>query len=332
MKIFKKILKWMGLTLASLVTLIILAGLTSRLIAPKPEPPGKLVDIGDLVLHIHAVGEKNSKPTLVIEAGAGAPSEFYHWLGEGLKDSIRVVRYDRAGIGYSELSETPRNPETTARELHTLLEKAGESPPYILAGHSYGGHYIRVFKELFPQEVAALVFLDSGHPDEAERLELPPTPGFLNTVYRIAAVLGDLGVLNLYFQQTERHILWAPGLPEKVMASYDDYTLNGKYLRGYLKEEKNYDRLLTLSKNAMENDTLPIRVFSGTHLNEKVLRERGFDPEKIRAERAKMQHEMAASSKNGKVVFLDGGHITIFSEKENADIICKEILDFLAEL
>jgi len=70
-------------------------------------------------------------------------TEYYHWLSEGLKDSMRVIRYDRTGIGYSEASNTPRTPETIAHELHQLLEEAGESPPYIMAGHSLGGPYIR---------------------------------------------------------------------------------------------------------------------------------------------------------------------------------------------
>ena len=45
-----------------------------------------------------------------------------------------------------------------------------------------------------------------------------------------------------------------------------------------------------------------------------------------------MQEEMAALSTNGKVFFLDGGHFTIFTKKENVDIICKEIIQLLGEL
>lgn len=43
----------------------------------------------------------------IIEAGSGMATEYYHWLSEGLKDSVRVGRYDRAGIGYSEARDTP---------------------------------------------------------------------------------------------------------------------------------------------------------------------------------------------------------------------------------
>lgn len=332
MRIIWKVLKWIGISIGSLFLLIILAGLALRLFSPKPKPPGALVDIGGFKLHINSMGEKNNKPTLVIESGAGAPSEYYYWIGEGLKDSMRVVRYDRAGIGYSELSDGLRDPETVAHKLRALLEKTGESPPYILAGHSYGGHYIRVFKQLYPNEVIALIFLDSGHPDEHERLGMPPSPSWLNSMYYAGAVLGDLGVLDLHTSIVKRSILWAPGLPEEVTDRYMDYTLNGKYLWGYLEEEKWHDDLVKMSKNAMEFDTLPIRVFSGTHWNKKALRKLGLDPNKMKTGRIKMQEEMASLSTNGKVFFLDGGHITIFSLKENADIICKEILRFVGEL
>ncbi|WP_430965298.1 alpha/beta hydrolase [Spongiimicrobium sp. 2-473A-2-J] len=326
-----KILKWIGLSITSLLLLIILVGLCFRLFRDKPQPPGKLVDIGGFKLHINSTGERNSKPTLVIEAGAGGHSEYYNWIAEGLSDSMRVVRYDRAGIGYSELSDTPRDPETVARELHALLGRTGESPPYIMAGHSHGGHYIRVFKQLYPNEVAALVLLDSGHPDERERLPWPPSPSWLNSMYYTGAVLGDLGVLDLYVTLFG-NIMLAPGLPKEVTDRYDDYFLDGKYLWGYLKEQEWHKSLEEMSKKVMVKDTLPIRVFAGTHLNEKALREMGLNPEKMRANRQKMQEEMAALSTNGKVFFLDGGHFTIFTKKENADIICKEIIELLGEL
>lgn len=154
----------------------------------------------------------------------------------------------------------------------------------------------------------------------------------MGAIYYTGAVLGDLGVLDLYTRIVERSILWAPGLPEEVTDRYQDYTLNGKYLWGYLEEEKWYRDLVEMSRNASEFDSLPIRVFSGTHLNEKAVRSMGLNPEKMRAERVEMQEEMANLSTNGKVFFLDGGHVTIFTEKKNADIICKEIIQLSEEL
>ncbi|MEM7375486.1 MAG: alpha/beta hydrolase [Bacteroidota bacterium] len=332
MKKTLKVIKWLAKSIGVLVGLIIVAGLSVRLFAPPPQAPGKLVDVGGFKLHINSTGEKNDKPTLLIEAGAGAPGEYYHWLSEGLKDHIRVVRYDRAGIGYSELAPTPRHPETVAKELHKLLELAGESPPYIMAGHSYGGHYIRIFTDLYPDEVAAMVFLDSSHPDASKRLNLPEEPWFLSAMYHICAVLGDAGILHI-FDRTFGPILWAPGLPEEVLNRMKDYSFTGKFIKGYLRgDDKWGSKLNEMSSEANDFGSLPIQVFSGTHLNEKVLIRMGLDPEKIRAGREEMQQEIADLSTEGELFFLDAGHVTIFTKKEHADFICNHILKLLARL
>jgi pimeloyl-ACP methyl ester carboxylesterase len=332
MRRLKNCLKWISLTAGVLLGLIILMGLVFRFFAAKPQPPGEMVDIGGFKLQINTAGVKNRRPTLVIESGAGAPGEYYHWLSEGLKDSMRVVRYDRAGIGYSELATTPRHPETVARELHRLLELAGESPPYIMAGHSYGAHYIRIFAKLYPDEVAALVFLDPSHPEASERLKLPKDPWFITPLYRIGALLGDLGILHLY-DKTMGPILWAPGLPQEVIDQMTDYTYTGKFLKAYLRGDNKWGQVLK-ERAAVAKDfgLLPIKTFSGTHTNEKALIRRGIDPEHFQLERKKMQEEIRHLSAKGELFFMDGGHITSFTLKENADFICREILEMLGEL
>jgi pimeloyl-ACP methyl ester carboxylesterase len=58
-----------------------------------------------------------------------------------------------------------------AEELHTLLQHAGISPPYILVGHSMGGYNIRLFASLYRSEVAGMVLVDSSHPEQEKRLQ-----------------------------------------------------------------------------------------------------------------------------------------------------------------
>jgi len=326
MKAARRVLKWILRSIGILLAIIILAGLISRLITPKPTPTGKLVDVGGFKLHINSTGPKNDKPTLVIESGAGAPGEYYHWLSEGLKDSMRVVRYDRAGIGHSELANSPRHPETVARELHTLLNLAGESPPYIMAGHSYGGHYIRIFTQLYPDEVTAMVFMDASHHEANERLNLPDDPWFLTPMYKAGAVIGDIGVLHL-FDKALGPILWAPGLPDEVVDRMTDYTYSGKFLRGYVKGDHKWGPVLNdMASEANDFGSLPIKVFSGTSVHEKALIKRGIDPEHFKSERKQMHQELADMSSLGELFLLDGGHITIFTLQENADIMVREIL------
>ena len=55
-------------------------------------------------------------------------------------------------------------------ELHTLLKNAGIPGPYILVGHSFGGMNVRLYANMYPNEVAGIVLVDSAHEDQSERL------------------------------------------------------------------------------------------------------------------------------------------------------------------
>ena len=46
-----------------------------------------------------------------------------------------------------------------------LLDTAGEAGPFVIAGHSLGGSYARVFASTYPDEVVGAVFVDSFEPD-----------------------------------------------------------------------------------------------------------------------------------------------------------------------
>jgi len=127
MKLILKILKWIGKLFIGILILLIVSGACFRLFSSKPVPPGKLIDVNGTKLHIRAEGQKNDLPTLVLEAGAGGDTEGFHWIAEGLKKNMRVVRYDREGNRYSEASKDSLTSEYYAHQLHKLLEKSGEN-------------------------------------------------------------------------------------------------------------------------------------------------------------------------------------------------------------
>lgn len=54
-----------------------------------------------------------------------------------------------------------------AQELHSLLIKAGEQPPFVLVGHSMGAFNVLMFAHRYPDEVSALVLVDGSHPEES---------------------------------------------------------------------------------------------------------------------------------------------------------------------
>lgn len=135
----------------------------------SPEP-GRLVDVGGYRLKINCAG--SGSPTVVLESGLGDLLSEWRPVQLRISSFTRVCSYDRAGYGESDAGPLPRTSLQISRELHTLLQNAGEYPPYILVGHSFGGYNMRVFNGKFPNEVAGMVLADS--PQEDQYQLLPP--------------------------------------------------------------------------------------------------------------------------------------------------------------
>jgi pimeloyl-ACP methyl ester carboxylesterase len=152
------------------VVLALLCALAARAqdtITPPPlPPPGRLIDVGGWRLHVNCAGEtRTARPTVVLEAGAGDVSVDWSLVQPGIARFARVCSYDRAGSGWSNLGPRPRTMHQIVYELHTLLEKAGERPPYVMIGHSYGGVLARLYRMMYPADVVGMVLVEAGSDD-----------------------------------------------------------------------------------------------------------------------------------------------------------------------
>jgi pimeloyl-ACP methyl ester carboxylesterase len=153
-------------------------------IAPEPMSHG-LVDIGGRSLWFQCVGY--GTPTVILEAGGPDNSSTWFKVQSSGDPGYRVCSYDRANLGLSDAAPMPRTFVDMARDLHTLLVNARIEGPYILVGHSMGGSLVRVFTDLYPEEVVGLVLVESAHPDMGPRLlaGLPQKSLFESNAIRI---------------------------------------------------------------------------------------------------------------------------------------------------
>ncbi|HEX7733584.1 MAG TPA: alpha/beta hydrolase [Ktedonobacteraceae bacterium] len=135
-----------------------------------------LVSIGERRLAVRTAGE--GVPAVVLEMGLGSPASTYTAIAEQIAAFTHVLWYDRAGLGYSDPAPVPRTVQDLAEDLHALLQNVALPGPFVLAGHSIGGHIVRLYRDRYPEEVAALVLIDPSHEDQRERYltVLPPQP------------------------------------------------------------------------------------------------------------------------------------------------------------
>lgn len=162
-RVLRTLIRTAGITVA-LMTAVAVIGATYESIAGISDPTtypagGRLIDVGGYRMHLDCRGE--GAPTVVMDAGLGGSSLDWSLVQGDLALTAQVCTYDRAGMGWSEVSPTPRTPKHIADELHLLLTNAGLSGPYVLVGHSLAGKTVRMFATAHPDEVAGMVLVDA---------------------------------------------------------------------------------------------------------------------------------------------------------------------------
>lgn len=105
-------------------------------------------------------------PVVVFENGLGGTLDWWSKVWPLVVQDTTALAYNRSGYGLSEASAETGDGSRAVQELRALLKARALAPPYILVGHSLGGLYMQLFARQHPTEVAALVLVDSTHPDQ----------------------------------------------------------------------------------------------------------------------------------------------------------------------
>ncbi|MFD0661571.1 alpha/beta fold hydrolase [Thermocatellispora tengchongensis] len=136
--------------------------------------PGRLVDLGTHQLHLRCLGSQG--PTVVFASGWGDSATTWADLQDTLAASgRRSCAYDRAGYAWSSQGPGEQDVTTQAADLAALLSRAGEPGPFVLVGHSWGGHIARLFHARWPDRVAGIVLLDPADEYSKDDLALLAT-------------------------------------------------------------------------------------------------------------------------------------------------------------
>jgi pimeloyl-ACP methyl ester carboxylesterase len=116
---------------------------------------------------------------VVVEAGlgvSGASATGWGRVLDAVAPFARVCAYDRANLGRSDFAPRPRTAADAADDLARLLEGLGVAAPYVLVGHSFGGHVVRLHAHRHPERVAGLVLVDPSPPADLMDRMLAPLP------------------------------------------------------------------------------------------------------------------------------------------------------------
>jgi pimeloyl-ACP methyl ester carboxylesterase len=167
--------KWFRRTsylILALIVLTLLVGLTyeqvgiARDASHLPPRVGQAIDIGGRSLNLYCSGQ--GTPTVILETGGNSPGYEWRLQQSRMAEFTRACWYDRAGVGWSDAPSSPRTSASIVSDLHEALKRAGVLPPYVMAGGSVGGEYVRIYTARYPMDVAGLVLVDSATPDQRD--------------------------------------------------------------------------------------------------------------------------------------------------------------------
>ncbi len=168
---------------------------TRRLLPREREhlrPTGRLVDVDGRKVHAVALGDGNETVVLLAGAGVPLPSAAFGPLMRLLATRFTVACSEELGTGHSDTTAAPRTNENLTHEIRTALSHAGLTPPYVLMPHSASGITSEYYATQHPDEVSAIIMLDTT----SSAVETARVPPFVDQFAKVPQMTGGGRVVN----------------------------------------------------------------------------------------------------------------------------------------
>ena len=124
-------------------------------------PYGQMTEVDGKKMHVYSLGSGRQTVVLLPGFGVSLPSADFGPLMRELSGHYTVVCVEYFGIGFSDQTDSPRTNANYIKEIRTALSLAGFTPPYVLMPHSASGIYCEYYAARYPDEVSAIIMLDT---------------------------------------------------------------------------------------------------------------------------------------------------------------------------
>ena len=269
--------------------------------ADAPSGPRSTMELLPSGRRLRVVERGQGEPTVVFEAGAGAPLLSWGRVPQLVAATTRTVAYDRAGLGESPAAEGRRDLAALSTDLVQLLDHLGGT--FVLAGHSWGGPIVRLAAAARPDAVRGVVLVDQTD----EGCDLFLRPGVLRqqrTMLRLLPLMSRVGLTGMAVRRgarTESDDL------ARELARQSSTRLAAATLAAEMDHEE--DDLRGLLASPPDLGDIPVTVISGTRKPGK--------PGSRRAELIAAHQRTAAAAVRGRHVRAAASdHLVPFTEPE----------------
>lgn len=254
-------------------------------------PIGQLVEVNGHQMHVYTEGKGEDTVVFMSGGGTSSPALDFKSLYSLLSDKYKIVVVEKAGYGFSEVTDTDRGIDTILAETKEALIKSGVEGPYILFPHSMSGIEALKWAQDYPDEIKAIIGLDMAVPAVYEELDINM---FL---VRLGALAANTGLNR-----------WIPNLSQSDAIKYGNLTDKEKklykaifYRRTLTKDmvnEINNIKLNALKVKKAGIPMIPTLLFTsngkGTGFDNKIWN--------------RIQNDFISMTNNGKLIELDSSH------------------------
>jgi pimeloyl-ACP methyl ester carboxylesterase len=285
--------------------------------------PGEMIDIGSHRLHLNCTGE--GSPVVVLEAGLTGWSQDWSHVQPLLAKRTTVCSYDRAGYGWSDEPAAPQEIKDNFEDLRRALLAAGHRPQWILVGHSLGGLHAQAFARLHPEEVSAVVLVDSLETGLMTSMATEDEQRYNRNIERLAGSsvwLSRIGMTRLLGVPVtliaDRH----PTADERLAAK--SLGMRTSAFRTFRDEVHRVPQWLDHVASLPRYPDVPTMVLSTNAVADFPP---GFEAEQMRRNWIASQVRLAQETRGRHRTVPDAGH---FLHIEHADTVAETVLQFIA--
>jgi pimeloyl-ACP methyl ester carboxylesterase len=278
------------------------------------------------VLRYRLAGPADAANVVVFESGWSASYPYGVWLEEALAPHVRVLSYDRMGVGDSRGSAPP-TPAGMTQQLAALLSSLGIRQSVVVAGHSYGGLMAALHAAQAAATVRAIVQIDPTPEFDHELID--PSYRILPPMARFMQLCALLRIDGPIFFHTARE------LPPEIFArmkrtpTWLARSLNGSIAEIRLLEE--IRRIVTTSAAAQRCPRLVISCDPQQAVDSWIRRLVVNDAKASKYWDAVhgLHKRQAALSGAGRWMSLPSNHVSLVTSRADAHRVAAHILEFI---
>jgi pimeloyl-ACP methyl ester carboxylesterase len=324
-----RVARWIGAGLAILIVALAIGGflwntLATHYYRSKYPASGKMYVVNGYPMHMYCTG--SGSPTLILDSGLGDDWTVWAKVQSALSKTTQVCSYDRSGLGWTDEMSPDHDANTLADQLHALLQQANIQKPVILMGHSMAGVYDRAYAMRYPNDVAALIFVDASTPDMLKHIpkEFLTPPNYMlmrwENILGVARAMGECSEITPGLE-FERGQIYANNCKASVVDTN-------------IAEMKDMERSFGETRTTDSFGSLPVLVFSEDSDNlakqdpgppfTPALMKQAADDWEIQQEGLKH-----LSSNDRRIIAKGSGH---FIQVDRADLVKREVPVFIEQV